>query len=418
MYDLLIAPLAEIYFQKALIGGSIVAVVAGVVGCLVVLRRMAFLGDALSHAMIAGVAGGYLVMKLMFGAEAHAPGMLLGSLIAAVATVALISFVARISRVKEDTAIGIMYTGIFALGVVAVSIFRQYIHIDLMHFIMGDILGVADSDLWVSAFVAATVLTVLILFFRHFQIATFDPVMAASIGLPVLFLDYLLTTCVSLVVVSAVSMVGVILVVGLLITPAATAYLLSDRLDKMMWLAALFGVTSVIGGLYLCVWLDSAGGGAIMLFCTLQFLVVLAVAPKYGLLARWLRMRNMVPQQVIEDVLTIILRYGQVTPIEVIRKYIESGKGLMRALKRMENDGLLKNGSEGYRLTEKGRMEANKVLRAHRLWEAYLDTIGTPQEELHPTAHRLEHISDHNTVDYLDEQLGNLESDPHGKTIP
>ena len=248
MPALFYGPLTETYFQKALIGGSIVAMVAGVVGCLVVLRRMAFLGDALSHAMIAGVAGGYLVMKFAFGLEAYAPGMLLGSLIAAVTTVALISFVSRISRVKEDAAIGIMYTGIFALGVVAVSIFRHYIHIDLMHFIMGDILGVADTDLWVSAFVGAGVLTVLILFFRHFQLATFDPVMAASIGLPVVLLDYLLTTCVSLVVVSAVSMVGVILVVGLLITPAATAYLLSDRLDKMMMLAALFGVTSVVGG--------------------------------------------------------------------------------------------------------------------------------------------------------------------------
>ena len=418
MYDLFIAPLTETYFQKALIGGSIVAIVAGVVGCLVVLKRMAFLGDALSHAMIAGVAGGYLVMKLLFGAEAHAPGMLLGSLIAAIATVALISFVSRISRVKEDTAIGIMYTGIFALGVVAVSIFRHYIHIDLMHFIMGDILGVADSDLWVSAFVAAVVLTLLIFFFRHFQLATFDPVMAASIGLPVLLIDYVLTTCVSLVVVSAVSMVGVILVVGLLITPAATAYLLSDRLDRMMWLAALFGVTSVVGGLYLCVWLDSAGGGAIMLFCTLQFLVVLAVAPKYGLFARWRRMRNLVPQQIIEDILTTILRNGKTTSMAVIRQYVESGKGIKKALQRMIQDGLIISSAGGYDLTADGEKEANKVLRAHRLWEAYLDTIGTPEEQLHPTAHHLEHISDNNTVDYLDEKLGNLAHDPHGKPIP
>lgn len=417
MYDLFIAPLTETYFQKALIGGSIVALVAGVVGCLVVLRRMAFLGDALSHAMIAGVAGGYLVMKMLFGFEAHAPGMLLGSLIAAVATVALISFVSRISRVKEDTAIGIMYTGIFALGVVAVSIFRHYIHIDLMHFIMGDILGVADSDLWVSAFVAALVLTVLILFFRHFQIATFDPIMAASIGLPVLFIDYVLTICVSLVVVSAVSMVGVILVVGLLITPAASAYLLSDRLDKMMWLAALFGVTSVIGGLYLCVWLDSAGGGAIMLFCTLQFMVVLALAPKYGLLARWRRMRNLIPQQQVEDVLTTVLRYGKVTPMSVIVQYVEQDKGLKKALASMIGDGLLAEKAEGFSLTEEGDKEARKVLKAHRLWEAYLASIGTPQEELHPTAHHLEHISDTTTVDYLDEKLGKPIRDPHGKMI-
>ncbi len=417
MFELFIAPLTETYFQKALIGGSIVAVVAGVVGCLVVLRRMAFLGDALSHAMIAGVAGGYLFMKLFFGLEAHAPGMLLGSLIAAVATVALISFVARISRVKEDTAIGIMYTGIFALGVVAVSIFRHYIHIDLMHFIMGDILGVADTDLWVSAFVAAFVLTILILFFRHFQIATFDPIMAASIGLPVLFLDYVLTICVSLVVVSAVSMVGVILVVGLLITPAATAYLLSDRLDKMMWLAALFGVTSVVGGLYLCVWLDSAGGGAIMLFCTLQFLVVLVVAPKYGLLARWLRMRNLIPQQQIEDILTTVLRYRKVTPMSVISQYVEQEKGLRKAVQSMVNDGLLLEDDAGFSLSEAGEAEASKVLKAHRLWEAYLESIGTPHEKLHPTAHQLEHISDTNTVDYLDEKLGKPERDPHGQAI-
>lgn len=418
MFELFIAPLTETYFQKAIIGGSIVAVVAAVVGCLVVLRRMAFLGDALSHAMIAGVAGGYLVMKLLFGYEAHAPGMLLGSLIAAVATVALISFVSRISRVKEDTAIGIMYTGIFALGVVAVSIFRHYIHIDLMHFIMGDILGVADTDLWVSAFVAAAVLTILILFFRHFQLATFDPVMAASIGLPVVLLDYLLTTCVSLVVVSAVSMVGVILVVGLLITPAATAYLLSDRLDKMMVLSALFGVTSVTGGLYLCVWLDSAGGGAIMLFCTFQFLVVLTVAPKYGLLSRWIRLRNLVPQQVVEDVLTTVLRHDRPASKEAIQKYVEEGKNLDRVLKRMVQDGLLRERGREFTLTQKGEKEAKTVLRAHRLWETYLESIGTPEKEVHATAHQLEHLDQAETLSYLDKKLGSPKTDPHGKVIP
>ena len=418
MLDLFTAPLAETYFQKALIGGSIVAMVAGVVGCLVVLRRMAFLGDALSHAMIAGVAGGYLVMKLAFGLEAHAPGMLLGSLIAAVTTVALISFVSRISRVKEDTAIGIMYTGIFALGVMAVSIFRHYIHIDLMHFIMGDILGVADTDLWVSAFVAAGVLTVIILFFRHFQLATFDPVMAASIGLPVMLLDYLLTTCVSLVVVSAVSMVGVILVVGLLITPAATAYLLSDRLDKMMVLAAFFGVTSVVGGLYLCGWLDSAGGGAIMLFCTLQFLVVLTLAPKYGLLSRWMRMRNLIPQQVVEDILTTVLRNGKPASLDIIQKYTGEGKNLEKILRKMVQDGLLQNLGREYALTEKGEKEANTVLRAHRLWETYLESIGTPRKDVHAAAHQLEHQDQSQTLSYLDKKLGSPKTDPHGKVIP
>lgn len=240
--------------------------------------------------------------------------------------------------------------------------------------------------------------------------------MAASIGLPVVFLDYVLTTCVSLVVVSAVSMVGVILVVGLLITPAATAYLLSDRLDKMMFLAALFGVTSVIGGLYLCVWLDSSGGGAIMLFCTLQFLVVLTVAPKYGLLSRWIRLRNLIPQQAIEDVLTTILRYEKPTPTSVIQQYANPEGKLDKLLRRMIQDGLLSQSEANFSLTDKGEKEAKKVLRAHRLWEVYLKDIGTPDKDVHSTAHHLEHLQE--TAEYLDRKLGSPKQDVHGKTIP
>jgi manganese/iron transport system permease protein/iron/zinc/copper transport system permease protein len=380
---------------------------------------MAFLGDALSHAMIAGVAGGYLVMKMLFGLEANAPGMLLGSLIAAIVTVGLIGFVSGVSRIKEDTAIGIMYTGVFALGVVFVSIFRHYIHIDLMHFIMGDVLGISDTDLWVSAFVAATVLSILVLFFRHFQIAAFDPVMAASIGLPIVLLDYLLTTCVSLVVVSAVSMVGVILVVGLLITPAATAYLLSDRLSRMMGLAALFGVTSVVGGLYACVWLDTAGGGAIMVFATLQFVVVLILAPRYGLIARWLRQHRAVPQDVLEDILaTLIRQAGKPAAPAMIREFISTPRKINASLKNMVREQLIQPQNGGYILTRKGAEEANRILRAHRLWESYLQHIGTPGEQIHERAHILEHMRDPRSLQYLDSLLGHPEHDPHGKAIP
>ncbi len=420
LFESLAEPLQQAYFQKSLIGAAIVAIVAGVVGCLVVLRRMAFLGDALSHAMIAGVAGGYLVMKLVFDLEAHAPGMLLGSLIAAIATVGLIGFVSQVSRIKEDAAIGIMYTGIFALGVVVVSMYRHYIHIDLMHFIMGDVLGISDADLWASGVVAALVLTILLLFFRHFQICAFDPVMAASIGIPVVLFDYLLTTCVSLVVVSAVSMVGVILVVGLLITPAATAYLLSDRLSRMMALAAFFGVTSVVGGLYLCVWLDTAGGGAIMLFSTLQFLAVLTVAPRYGLLARWLRLRRMVPQDLLEDILGSVLRGGgEPVTMATLNQFVEKPDKLPRALASMTEDGLLEASPVGgVTLTRKGAEEANRILRAHRLWETYLEHVGTPDAEVHARAHLLEHVREGGALDYLDTLLGHPERDPHGQTIP
>ncbi|MDQ7783276.1 MAG: iron chelate uptake ABC transporter family permease subunit [Desulfomonilaceae bacterium] len=413
-------PLGQTFFQKALLGGSVAAIVCSVVGCLVILRRMAFLGDALSHAMIAGVAGGYLFMKLLFAVEAHAPSMLIGSLIAAVVTVASIGFVSRVSRIKDDTAIGIMYTGVFAAGVVLVSIFRNYVHIDLVHFIMGDVLGVADSDLWVAAIAAALVLSVVVLFYRYFQLTSFDPIMAASLGMPVVLIDYALTTCVSLVVVSAVSMVGVILVVGLLITPAATAYLLCDRLDRMMILAAVFGVTSVTGGLYLCMWLDSSGGGAVMLFCTFQFLVVLVAAPRYGMLANWIRRTRMVPQQLMEDVLATVMRGGG-SPVSMaaISDYLkESRDGVAGALRSMVREGLLSKNRDGVTLTEAGEREARRILRAHRLWETYLKHVGMPVADLHRRAHVLEHVHDPESVAYLDDLLGHPEHDPHGSEIP
>jgi manganese/iron transport system permease protein/iron/zinc/copper transport system permease protein len=420
LFETFISPLTETFFQKALIGGSVVAAVCGVVGCLVVLRRMAFLGDALSHAMIAGIGAGYLFMKLLFQAEAHAPGMLLGSLIAAVVTVGLIGFVSRVSRIKEDAAIGIMYTGIFAAGVVLVSIFRNYIHIDLMHFIMGDVLGVTDADMWASACVAALVLSIIVLFFRHFQLTSFDPVMAASIGMSVVAINYVLTVCVSLVVVSAVSMVGVILVVGLLITPAATAYLLTDRLSRMMMFAAVFGITSVIGGLYVSLWIDSAGGGAIMIVCTIQFLIVLAVAPRYGLLAGWFRRRRRVSEHLVEDVLGSVLR-GEGSPVtlEAVAKYMECDRRqLERAVKAMAAQNLLTVAENGLTLTEKGEFEAMKIRRAHRLWETYLAHVGTADAELHSRADKLEHLSAEEAVDYLEERLGHPLHDPHGAEIP
>jgi manganese/iron transport system permease protein/iron/zinc/copper transport system permease protein len=303
---------------------------------------------------------------------------------------------------------------------VLVSVFHEYIHIDIVHFIMGDVLGIADSDLWVAAIVASIVLTLIILFFRYFQITAFDPIMAASIGIPVVLIDYLLTTSVSLVVVSAVSMVGVILVVGLLITPAATAYLLSDRLDRMMILAAIFGTTSVIGGLYISIWLDSSGGGAIMLFCTFQFLVVLAVAPRYGMIAKKLRRIRMIPQELTEDILVTILREGG-RPVseQVIRNYVHSHERyLSRGLRLLTQDEMLLAFDGGFKLSDSGEKEAVRILRAHRLWETYLQKVGAPEGQVHRIAHHLEHLHDNEAIGYIDGMLGHPEEGPHGESIP
>ena len=189
---------------RPLIVGTLVAIVCSVVGCFIVLRKMSFLADAIAHSMLAGVIAGYLLIKVLFGREAELGAMLVGAIIAGIVTVAMVGFVTRFSRIKQDTAIGIMYTGIFALGAFVISIksFGKLIHIDIYHYIVGSVLSVPDEELWLLAIVASFVISVVILFYRPLQLTSFDPIMAASIGVPVLAVEYLLTACTSLVVVS------------------------------------------------------------------------------------------------------------------------------------------------------------------------------------------------------------------------
>ena len=422
LYNALVEPLTQVYFQHALIGGALVAVSCGVIGCFVILRRMAFLGDALSHAMLAGVTAGYLFMNILFNEDAHAPAMLIGSVLAAVVTVGMISMVSRLSRIKEDTAIGVIYTGIFAVGGALASLFAHYVHVDLLHFMIGQVLTISDAELWFSAAVTALVLCVVILCFRMLQLTTFDPIMAAALGVPVVLMDYVLTSCTSLVVVCAVQMVGVIMVVGLLVTPAASAYLLCDRLSRMLVVSAIFGVSGVVGGLYLSLLVDIAGGSSIVLFTTAQFLVVFAFAPRYGLLANWLRRRRMVPQTTVEDVLRSLLKSaGQTVSLQTLAGHVEVGiEPLRRAVRSMQKQGLLaaEQGTLTLTLTDAGTHEARRILRAHRLWETYLQQAGLPEAQLHEQAHKLEHVHDERTVDYLEDKLGHPLTDPHGAEIP
>ncbi len=408
------------YFIKAMLAGTLVSTVCAIIGCFIILRRMAFLGDAIAHSMLAGVVVGYLIMKKIFGVEVSAPGMLVGSIVAGFITVTLVAFVSRVSRIKEDTSIGAMYTGVFAIGALLVSIYSNDVHIDLYHFVVGTVLAVDESELWMMAFVTAFVLVVVILFFRQLQLTSFDPVMAASIGIPVLALDYLLTACTSLVVVSAVNIVGVILVVGMLVTPAATAYLLCDRLSRMLYVSAAFGISGFLFGYLLSALIATSPGPAIVVVSTLQFAVVLAVAPRYGLIADMLRRHRAVPQQLLEDVLGCVLRSeGAAVLISFVARHVAAPLGRIQfAIRALEKQGFASVDVGHVSLTADGQREARRLLRAHRLWESYLEHVGTPAAELHAVAHQLEHVHDERAVDYLDDKLGHPLTDPHGAEIP
>ena len=407
---------------KPLIVGTMVSIVCSVVGCFIVLRKMSFLADAIAHAMIAGVIGGYLFMKILFGQEAELGALLFGAILAGMLTVAAIGFVTQVSRIKQDTAIGIMYTGLFALGACIVSIraFGGLIHIDIYHYFLGSVIAVSNQDLWLLAIVTSIVLSAILLFYRQLQLTSFDPIMAASIGVPVLAIEYLLTACTSLVVVSGVQIAGVILVIGLIITPAASAYLLTDRLDRMIFVAMLMGVFGFLIGFALATWIGADPGPTVVVAMTVIFIITLTFAPRYGLIADIIRKSNTVPQEIMEDVLGAMLREQQKSvPLTHIFKRVETQrKRLQIAMQKLDRQGLIEIDQQHAQLTEVGRREANRLVRAHRLWETYLERTGAADTDIHEQAHKLEHISDQATVEYLDDRLGHPLTDPHGSEIP
>jgi len=268
-------PFALEFMQRALIASLIVGVVCSVIGCFVVLRAMAFLGDALAHAILPGVAIAYLL-----GAN-----LLVGALVAALVVAVGIGLFSRRGGVKEDTAIGILFAAALALGVVLISTVRSYAT-DLTHILFGNVLGVSAGDLWLTGLLGLAVLVTLLVLFKEFQLASFDPVLAHMLGKRPELLRFAMLILLALTIVVSLQTVGVGLVAALLVTPAATAYLLTRRLPTMMAVSAAIGAVSSVAGLYVSYYLDVASGAAVVLIATAAFLMAFVAAPGRGVLAR------------------------------------------------------------------------------------------------------------------------------------
>jgi len=269
MVELLTTPLAYPFMVRGLLAAMLVGVVCAVVGAYVVLRGMAFFGDALAHTILPGMAGGYLVSggdrgALFWWALATAIGSAIG-----------IGAISRGARLKEDTAIGVVFAGMFALGVAMISTVRSS-SVDLSHFLFGDVLGVSTGDLTRTALFAALVLAVVALLYKEFMVLAFDSVLAETLRLPVRALEYLLLGLIAVTIVVSIQTVGVSLMLAVLVTPAATASLLTQRLHWMMLLAALIAAGSGVVGLYCSFYLGIASGAAIVLVCTAVFLITWA----------------------------------------------------------------------------------------------------------------------------------------------
>lgn len=276
LYELFLAPLRYPFMWRGLLASLMVGALCAVVGTYVVLRGMAFLGDALAHAILPGVAIAYLSGRPLFW------GALLMGLLTAVG----IGFVSRRAEIKEDTAIGILFAASFALGIALLSTVQSY-SIDLTHILFGNILGVSDQDLLLTGALGLVVLLVIILLYKELLVVTFDPIFAATMRLPTAALHYTLLVLIALTIVVSIQTVGVALMVAMLVTPAATAYLLTRKLWQMMLVGAGCGVFSSVAGLYISFYTNVASGSAVVLVTTAVFLLALLFAPRRGIAWAW-----------------------------------------------------------------------------------------------------------------------------------
>lgn len=272
----LMEPLQFTFMVRGLLASVVVGVVCSVLGTYVVLRGMAFFGDALAHAILPGI-----VIAFLLGWP-----LAIGALIVGVLTAIGIGALSSQGVIKEDTAIGVIFAGAFALGVAMLSATSNYA-VDLAHFLFGNPLGVSAGDLRWTVVLAGLVLLLIFLFYKEFLVISFDPLLASTLRLPASLLRYLLLVLIAATVVVSLQVVGVALVVAMLVTPAATAYLLTKQLWRMMILAAAIGGLSGLAGLYLSYYWSVAAGPAIVLVATATFIIVFAFAPGRGVVWSW-----------------------------------------------------------------------------------------------------------------------------------
>ena len=271
----LLEPLQYSFMLRALAASIIVGTLCAVMGTYVVLRGMAFLGDALAHAILPGIAIAYLL----------GGNLLLGALAAALVIAVGIGFFSRQGVVKEDTAIGILFAAALSLGIALISSIRTYA-VDLSHILFGNVLGVSAADLWMTAGLGLLILATVFVLFKPFLVISFDPVLAATMRLPANLLRMLMLILLALTVVVSLQTVGVGLAAAMLVTPAATAYLLTRRLVPMMLTSALLGALSSVIGLYASYYINVVSGAAIVLTATLFFLLAFLFGPRQRI---WMR---------------------------------------------------------------------------------------------------------------------------------
>lgn len=411
---------------------SLCSVCCSLVGCFLLLRRMSLLSDALSHSVLAGIAAVYLLTG-----EVQPVPMLLGALCAGIATAVATEFVHRKAAVPEDSSIGIVFTSMFAFGVIVVSQARG-VHLDLDCVLFGDLafagihMSPIAGTLWPESLrnlVPACLLTIafLLVFWKELKLTSFDPTFAITIGFGATAMHYLLTTVVAVVTVAAMDVVG-LLVVALLIVPPATAYLLTTSMPSLLLVSTLVSLISTWTGYLLAVRWSSSAAGLAAVVSGLLLITAVVLAPSSGVLGRFLRTVRLRTRIAAEDVLAGLFRRQEdagdfenrvaVSPQDC--REMAGRRILFRAaLRWLVQKELVLQQTNGIVLTETGYQYGLSLVRSHRLWESYLqENFHLPADHLHLPAEAMEHFIGPKLQDRLTEELSEPSQDPHGREIP
>ncbi len=280
------------YAGWIILTASLVGISCGLVGSLLVLRRMAMMADAISHTVLLGIVTAFLITRELSGIH-----MLIGAIVAGLLTAILIQWLHSLG-VQQEASIGVVFTSLFAVGVVLIATKVGNAHLDVQHTLMGEItfipwekmslpwIGEVPEAVFILSIVLVVVLIAIIGFFKEWKLTSFDPALAASIGIPVVLMHYVFMGLVSVTTVAAFDAVGAIMVVAMLITPASAAYLWTDRLAIMMGLSGAFGIIAAVAGYYIAVWLDTSISGSMAFATELLFMISFIASPKHGIVAR------------------------------------------------------------------------------------------------------------------------------------
>jgi manganese/zinc/iron transport system permease protein len=412
--------------RNVLLGASLLGILGGVMGCYAFLRRQSLLGDALAHAALPGVCLGFL-----FTSSKEPLPLFLGAMAAGLVGAMAILGIVRWSRLKEDTAIGMVLSVFFGVGIVLLTYIQKLPlgnQSGLDKFLFGQAATLMPRDLKLMAVLATVVLCTVMLFYKELKLLCFDREYGASLGYPMRRLEILLTLLLVTVVVVGLQTVGVILIVATLVMPAAAARQWTSRLGPMLLLAAALGGASGAAGAILSASVARLPTGPVIVLIASAVLVVsLLVAPGRGIVWSWLQQRALVRRILRENLLRDLWKMGEAAGDWILRvawAEVQGMRGLSAGEARrvggwLRGGGLVQVHDDGPSLTAEGELEGRALVRKHRLWELYLTKqLELAADHVHRDADAMEHTLSEDAVEELDEKLGRPSLDPHGQPIP